>query len=171
MRRVGWRCRNEAWERCTAGRAARSPELCVASVQRPGPVRPSLSYRDGREHGRKGVRFRPPLGRSRTAEPDPSTSSGVPPAVRLVNWRAVRRAEHACCCAARPIAAAIMPPTPGSRAPDGGSAVRTSLPGLTVCSRRRRRPRCGHDGHAYCGLRLARCGSGPSPGHRFLTAL
>jgi len=30
-----------------------------------------------------------------------------------IDWRAVQRADHACCCPARPVVIAIMPPGPG----------------------------------------------------------
>jgi len=30
-----------------------------------------------------------------------------------IDWRAARRADHACCCTARPTVIAIMPPAPG----------------------------------------------------------
>ncbi len=36
-----------------------------------------------------------------------------PPEVQLVNWRAVRRAAHACCCMAGPVVVAVLPPAPG----------------------------------------------------------
>jgi hypothetical protein len=54
----------------------------------------------------------------RLGKTDPAVYSGVRsasealPQVGLVNWRAVRQAEHACCCSARPIVAAVMPPVP-----------------------------------------------------------
>jgi hypothetical protein len=44
---------------------------------------------------------------------DQVPAPGTPPAVRLVNWRAVRRARQACCCSAPPVAVAVMPPVPG----------------------------------------------------------
>jgi len=40
-------------------------------------------------------------------------SPEAPPRVQLVNWHAVHRAQHACCCTARPEAVAVMPPAPG----------------------------------------------------------
>jgi hypothetical protein len=41
------------------------------------------------------------------------TAPDAIPAAGLVNWRAVRQAEHACCCLARPMVVAVMPPVPG----------------------------------------------------------
>lgn len=52
------------------------------------------------------------------SRPDPADSgsapeSAAPPEVMLINWRAVRRTEHACCCSARPAVVAVMPPGRG----------------------------------------------------------
>lgn len=62
----------------------------------------------------------------------------APPEVLLINWRAVRRAEHACCCSARPAIVAVMPPGPGR-------AHRTEL---LLC------------GHHYRASRVALAGAG-----------
>ena len=45
-------------------------------------------------------------------ETDPEYEA-APPNVLLVNWRAVRKAGRACCCTARPMVVALMPPVPG----------------------------------------------------------
>jgi hypothetical protein len=34
-----------------------------------------------------------------------------------VDWAAVRRASHACCCPAKPVAVVVMPPAPGRPEP------------------------------------------------------
>jgi len=60
------------------------------------------------------VSFQLKLGRSRGAvEPERLATPEAPPAVRLVNWRAARRAARACCCPAQPVVVAVMPPVPG----------------------------------------------------------
>jgi hypothetical protein len=37
------------------------------------------------------------------------------PSVHLIDWRAARRADRACCCLARPAVVVAMPPAPGRR--------------------------------------------------------
>jgi hypothetical protein len=56
------------------------------------------------------VSFQHKLSPPEQADPDQMTA---PPDVLLVNWRAVRRANRACCCSARPVVVALMPPVPG----------------------------------------------------------
>jgi len=46
--------------------------------------------------------YRDPAGRQRPAADD-----------AVIDWRALRTADRACCCPARPTVVAIMPPTPG----------------------------------------------------------
>jgi hypothetical protein len=44
----------------------------------------------------------------------PSGRHGPPrPGQDGIDWRAVQRADHACCCPARPVVIAIMPPSAG----------------------------------------------------------
>jgi hypothetical protein len=53
------------------------------------------------------------LSRSPTARPGSAPEPAAPPEVLLINWRAVRRADHACCCSAGPAVVAVMPPGRG----------------------------------------------------------
>jgi len=46
----------------------------------------------------------------RRAQPEPQQS-----ATDSVDWRSVRRAEHACCCPARPAVIAVIPATASRR--------------------------------------------------------
>ena len=50
----------------------------------------------------------PRVGRAETTPPMPPA-----PARGAIDWRALRFADRACCCAARPAVVAIMPPVPG----------------------------------------------------------
>jgi hypothetical protein len=43
----------------------------------------------------------------------PPRPAGRQPSGGLIDWRSVRRAEHSCCCTAKPAVIAIMPPTAG----------------------------------------------------------
>jgi hypothetical protein len=56
------------------------------------------------------VDFQHKLSSPHMTDPLPATA---PPNVLLVNWRAVRKAGRACCCTARPMVVALMPPVPG----------------------------------------------------------
>lgn len=51
----------------------------------------------------------------RTADPQPAASGTTPPAParESIDWRALRFAQHACCCGARPAVVVVMPPAPG----------------------------------------------------------
>lgn len=57
------------------------------------------------------VDFQHQLSPPRKTDPEPAETA--PPNVLLVNWRAVRHASRACCCTARPLVVALMPPVPG----------------------------------------------------------
>ena len=54
---------------------------------------------------------------TRSARPSgrpPGAESPAAGGCRMVDWRAsLRRAEHACCCPAKPAVVVIMPPAPG----------------------------------------------------------
>lgn len=50
--------------------------------------------------------------------PEPRVTQAHPPgrpgATRpAIEWRAIRTAERACCCPAKPVVMAVMPPSPG----------------------------------------------------------
>ena len=52
-------------------------------------------------------------GAARAEQKARPAAAGGPAGDAIVDWRAVRRADHACCCTARPNVIAIMPPAPG----------------------------------------------------------
>ena len=54
-----------------------------------------------------------------TAAPEAARSETEPitPARAPIDWRALRFADRACCCGARPAVAVIMPPAPGRTRP------------------------------------------------------
>ncbi len=43
----------------------------------------------------------------------PSRLGRSRPSVYLIDWRAARQADRACCCLARPAVVVVMPPAPG----------------------------------------------------------
>jgi hypothetical protein len=53
----------------------------------------------------------PSTGRRDISPPEPHDSAES--ASYLINWHAARRADHACCCIARPAVVVLMPPTAG----------------------------------------------------------
>ena len=82
-------------------------------VRCPGALGPCLDQYQRRHHQVMAVSYQHQL--NRTPDPDPVSATGpaAPPEVLLINWRAVRRAAHSCCCSARPAVVAVMPPGPG----------------------------------------------------------
>jgi hypothetical protein len=48
-----------------------------------------------------------------TAFSDPADRRRPAAAMPAIDWRAVRNAGRACCCLAKPVVAAVMPPAPG----------------------------------------------------------
>jgi hypothetical protein len=50
---------------------------------------------------------------SRTAAQIPSWAGPALSFARQVNWRAARRAPRACCCPAKPVIIAVVPPSKG----------------------------------------------------------
>ncbi len=51
------------------------------------------------------------------AEPAARMAEASGPAGDAIDWPAVRRADRACCCTARPTVIAVMPPAPGRPRP------------------------------------------------------
>jgi hypothetical protein len=48
------------------------------------------------------------------AQRDESPERRRPAAARnAIDWRALKNADRACCCAARPVVVAVLPPAPG----------------------------------------------------------
>ena len=45
------------------------------------------------------------------AEVPPGDAESQPPGSAAIDWRAARLAGRACCCSARPVVIAVMPPT------------------------------------------------------------
>jgi hypothetical protein len=43
----------------------------------------------------------------------PPVAPAQQPAASRIDWRAARRAERACCCIAKPMVIAVLPPRPG----------------------------------------------------------
>jgi hypothetical protein len=43
----------------------------------------------------------------------PDSRVSQPPGLLFIDWRAARRAPRACCCPARPVVIAVIPPGPG----------------------------------------------------------
>ena len=39
--------------------------------------------------------------------------AAVLPPVPAIDWRGLRKADHACCCPAKPVVVVVMPPAPG----------------------------------------------------------
>ncbi len=87
--------------------------LPVPMVRCPEAFGPCLAVAVRRDDQVMAVSYQHQLNRSRTADSSSATDPVAPPEVLLINWRAVRRAEHACCCTARPAVVAVMPPGPG----------------------------------------------------------
>jgi hypothetical protein len=48
-----------------------------------------------------------------TDRSDPADRRRPAAAVPAIDWRALRRAGRACCCPAKPVVIAVMPPAPG----------------------------------------------------------
>jgi hypothetical protein len=58
-------------------------------------------------------RRRQPSGQQRPQAPLPAWAGPAVSFTRQVNWRAARRASRACCCPARPVIIAVVPPSTG----------------------------------------------------------
>ena len=54
----------------------------------------------------------PDLAEQFTARSDPADRQR-PAAMPAIDWRVLRRAGRACCCPAKPVVVAVMPPAPG----------------------------------------------------------
>ena len=50
---------------------------------------------------------------SATAARRPARPGAVRPRTHLIDWRVIRKAERACCCPAKPVVVAVMPPSAG----------------------------------------------------------
>jgi hypothetical protein len=48
-----------------------------------------------------------------TVRGDPADRRRSATAMPAIDWRAVRTASRACCCPAKPVVVAVMPPAPG----------------------------------------------------------
>jgi hypothetical protein len=70
------------------------------------------------------------------AEPSSSQEAPQPAHSPSIDWNAARRAGRACCCTARPVAIAVMPPTPNRPHPTDlllcGHHYRLSRQGLAA---------------------------------------
>lgn len=68
-----------------------------------------------RQHDREEAR----AGGHRSQAPagQPAAPSQARLIIRLVDWRAARKAQHSCCCPAKPVIIAIIPPTPSRGSP------------------------------------------------------
>lgn len=66
-----------------------------------------------------------------TSASDPRDTRSVHSFVRLIDWRAARKAARSCCCPAKPIVIAILPP----------AGTRKSPADLLLCAHHFRRSR------------------------------
>jgi hypothetical protein len=75
-------------------------------------------------------------GRAAQAEPGPPGAVQQRHELLSVDWRAARHASRACCCPARPVVVAVIPPAPGRPRPTDlllcGHHYRVARPALTV---------------------------------------
>jgi hypothetical protein len=55
----------------------------------------------------------PDLAEQFTARSDPADRQRAAAAMPAIDWRVLRRAGRACCCPAKPVVVAVMPPAPG----------------------------------------------------------
>jgi len=61
----------------------------------------------------KFLHHRPGATRGPATAPRAGQEPAESPGAYVIDWRAVQQADHACCCPARPVVIAIMPPRPG----------------------------------------------------------
>ena len=55
----------------------------------------------------------PDLAQQSTASRGPADCQRLAADAPVIDWRALRTASRACCCPARPVVVAVMPPAPG----------------------------------------------------------
>jgi hypothetical protein len=59
----------------------------------------------------------PDLAQQSTAYRGPADGQWPAADAAVIDWRALRTASRACCCPARPVVVAVMPPAPGRSHP------------------------------------------------------
>ena len=110
----------------------------VPMVPHGGEVRPCQTSPGRSDPESMSVNFlHPSHTGQRTDQAEPSgPAAGQPPGTPSIDWSAARQAGRACCCTARPVVIAIMPPTPSRTHPTDlllcGHHYRMCRKGLTA---------------------------------------